>query len=109
MIKLNVIVLVSYLYFFKTIEELVLIFYASIQDYYDFKSMYSFIYPKHYDVCNSNVCHSLYYSTEYDSDYDDENDFYEFAESIQNDRAEFYSRYNNLCRINGVFDKFYSN
>jgi hypothetical protein len=86
-----------------------LIFYASIQDYYDYKSIYKSLYPKQYEFCNSNVCHSLYYSTEYASDYDDENDFYEFAETIQNDRAEFYSSYNNLCRINGVFDKFYLN
>ena len=35
--------------------------------------------------------------------------FNDFAETIQNDKAEFYSSYNNLCRINDVFDKFYLN
>jgi len=54
-----------------TIEELVLIFYNSIQAHFNYKSNYNSIYPKHYDFCNANVCHSLYYSTEYDDDYDD--------------------------------------
>ena len=51
----------------------------------------------------------MYYSTEYDSDYDDETDFYEFAETVQNDRADLFSSYNDLCRINGIFGKFYLN
>ena len=46
--------------FFKTVEELVWMFYNSMQDYFDHKSIHNFIYPKHYDVCNANVCHSLY-------------------------------------------------
>ena len=84
-------------------------FYTSIQDYYDYKSIYNFIYQKQYNFCNVNVCHSLYYSTEYDDYYDDENVFFEFAEKIQNGRAELFSSYNDLCRITGVFDKFYLN
>ena len=75
---------------FKAVEELVLIFYTSIQDYYDYKSIYSFIYPKQYDFCNVNVCHSLYYSTEYDDYYDGENDLYDFAETIQDGRADLF-------------------
>ena len=74
--------------FSKTVEEFVLI--VSIQYYFDYKSSHRFIYPKHHDFWYENVCHSLYYSTEYDDDYDDENGFYEFAETIQNDRAEFF-------------------
>ena len=94
--------------FSKTVEELVLMFYNSIQDYFDYKTICNSIFPKHYDFCNANVSHCLYYSTEYDDYYDDENGFYDFAETIQNDRAEFFfSRCNNLRRINGVFDKFY--
>ena len=91
----------------KTVEELVSIFYNSIQDYFDNKSIYNSIYPKHYEFCNANVCHSLYYSTEYDDYYDDEDDFYEAAETLQNDRADFVC--NDLCSINGAFNKFYSN
>ena len=49
------------------------------------------------------------YSSEYDDYYDDEDDFYEFAETVQHDRAEFSSSYTDLRRINGAFDKFYSN
>ena len=52
-----------------------LVFYASIQDYSDYKSIHKSIYPKQYEFRNSNVCHSLYYSTEYDDDYDDEDVF----------------------------------
>ena len=90
----------KYLYtFLKHLKNWFLIFYKSVQDYFGYKSIHHFIYPKHYDFCNDNVCHSLYYSTEYDDDYDDGYDFYEFAETIQNDGAEFCSRYNNLCRI----------
>ena len=63
------------LYIFETVEELVLMFYTSIQDYYDYKSSFKSIYTKQYNFCNVNVCHSFYYSTEYDDDYDDENDF----------------------------------
>ena len=95
--------------FSKTLEELVLTFYNSIQDYFDYKSIYDFIYPRHYDFCNVNVCHSLYYSTEYVSDNDEENGMCEFAETVQNDRAMFCSSYNDFCRINGVLDKFYLN
>jgi len=51
----------------------------------------------------------LYYSTEYDSDYDDEDELYEFAEAIQNIELSSFSSYKDLCRINGVFAKFYSN
>ena len=50
----------------------------------------------------------MYYSVEYYDEYDDEEDYYELAETIQNDRAEFYSSYNNMCKINGAFDKFLS-
>ena len=67
-----------------------LIFYNSIQDCFDYKPIRNSIYPKHYDFCNANVCQSLYYSTEYDDYYDDEDDLYDFAETIQNDRAEFF-------------------
>ena len=48
MIKFNVIVLKSYLYCLKTIEELVLLFYASIQDYYEYKSFHKSIDQKQY-------------------------------------------------------------
>ena len=89
------------------IEELVLIFHNSIQDYFDCKTTHNFIDPKNFNSCNANVCQYLYYSTAYDDDYDDGDDFYDFAEIIQNDRATFFSSYNNLCRIKGVFDKFY--
>ena len=33
----------------KKVEELVLIFYNSIQDYFDYKSIHNLICPKHYD------------------------------------------------------------
>ena len=85
-----------------------MIFYTSIQDYFGYKWVYKSIYPK-FNFCNVNAWHSLYYSTEYDSDYEDKNDFNELAETMQNDRAEFYSSYNDLCRFNGLFDKFYTN
>ena len=62
---------------------------------------------KHYDFCNANVCQSLYYSTEYDDYYDGEDDLYELAETIQNDWAELFSNYSDLCKFNGVFDKPY--
>ena len=81
--------------------------YNSIQDYFGYKLIHNFTYPKHYNFSNANVCQSLYYSTEHDDYADEDSDFYEFVETIQNDRAAFFSSYNNLCRINGVFDKFY--
>ena len=40
--------------------------------------------------CNVKASHCLYYSREYDSDYDDDEDIYEFAEAIHNDRTEFF-------------------
>ena len=60
-------------------------------------------------ICNASVCHSLCFSTEYDDYYDDEDEFYEVAETLQNDRAEFISSYSDSCRMNGAFNKFYSN
>ena len=75
---------------------MVLICYNSTQDCLDYKSIHNSICPKHYDSCTANVRH-------------DEDCFFEFDETVQNDRAEFFSSYNDLCRINGVFDKFYSN
>jgi hypothetical protein len=75
--------------FCKANEELVLIFYNSIQYYFDYKSIHNSIYPKHFEFCNVSVCHTLYYSAEYDDYYDDD-DSYELAETIQNDGAEFY-------------------
>ena len=51
---------------------------------------YNFIYPKHYNFCNVNASPCLYYSTEYDSDYENDEDYYEFAEANQNDRTEFF-------------------
>ena len=95
--------------FSKTIEELVLIFYNTTQDYCEYKTIYNLIHPKHYNCCNVKASHCSYYSTGYDDYDDDENCVYEFAETIQNDRAYFFSSCNDLCRINGVFDKFYSN
>jgi len=59
--------------------------------------MHSLIYPKHDDVFSANVRHSLNYSTEYDDDDDDEDDFYEFAEAIENDRAEFFFQVRMMC------------
>ena len=50
----------------------------------------------------------MYYSTEHDSDYDDEDEISEFAEATQYDRTEPVPSYNDLCRINGVLDKCYS-
>ena len=76
--------------FSKTVGGLVLIFYNSIQDYFVYKQIYNLTYPKHYEFCNANVCHSLYYSTEYVDYYDDADGVYEFAETIQNHRAEFF-------------------
>ena len=82
----------------KTIEELILIFYNSTQDYHDYKLLINHIYPKIYNFCSVNTASCLYYSTEYDSDYDDDDDeFEEFAETIQSEREMFYSEYNNLC------------
>jgi len=94
----------------QLIEGLILISYNSIQDYFDYKTAYNLIFPKHSNFCNVNASKCLYYSTEYDSsDYDNDEDCYEFAEAVQNDRTEFSLSYNDSCRINGVFDKFYSN
>ena len=90
----------------KTIEELILIFNNSIQDYYDYKQFYKCIYPESYKFYNDDTPSSLYYSTEYDSDYDDDEDF---AEEIQNDRHMFFTHYNTMCICNGMFEKFYSN
>jgi len=92
----------------KTIEELILIFNNSIQEYFDYKMFYKHLFPEHYCFCNKDTPSSLYYSTEYDSDYDDDEEFLEFAEEIQEDREMFFINYNNKCRVNGVFDKFYS-
>ena len=75
---------------FSKNKQLPSISYSSIQDYFDYKTIYNFIYPKHYNSCNVNVSHCLYYSHEYDSDYD-EDDFYEFAEAVQNDRTELFN------------------
>ena len=77
---------------------MVLIFYNSVQDCFDCKSVHNFIYPKHYDFCNANVCQSLYYSTEYDYYYDVEDGSYELAEAIQNDGTVF-SSYNDLLTV----------
>ena len=59
-------------------------------------------------MCSVNTTSCLYYSTEYDEDYDDDDEFEEFAETIQSEREMFYSEYNNLCLENGVFEKFYT-
>ena len=72
----------------RTVEDLVLIFYNSIQDFFDYETIHNFTYPKHV-FCNAKASHRLYYSTEYDSDYDDENVFNELAESVQHDRIDF--------------------
>ena len=92
----------------KTIEELILIFYNSIQDYYDYKQFYKCIYPEPYKFYNADTPSSLYYSTEYDSDYDVD-EFEEFAEEIHNDRYMFFTSYNTMCKLNGMFERFYSN
>ena len=63
--------------FSKAIEELVLIFYNSIQDYFVYTKIFNFMYPIHYKFRNANASPSLYYSTEYGDDYDDD-DCYEF-------------------------------
>ena len=91
----------------KTIEELILIFYNSIQDYYDYTR--KCIYPEYHKSYNADTPSSLYYSTEYDSDYDDDEEFEDFAEEIQNDRHMFFTNYNTMCIFNGMFEKFYSN
>jgi hypothetical protein len=92
----------------KTIEELILIFYNTIQDYYDYKQFYKCIYPESYKFYNDDTPSSLYYSTEYDSDYDDD-EFEEFVEEIHNGRHVFFTNYNTMCIFNGMFEKFYSN
>ena len=79
--------------FSKTVDELVLTLYSSIQDYCDYKTMCNSKYPRHYNFGNANTSNCLYYSTEY-SDYDDDEDHYEFAEAIQNDRTEFFFKLN---------------
>ena len=91
----------------KTIEELILIFYNSIQDYHDYTRKY--IYPEYYKCYNADTPSSLYYSTEYDSDYDDDDEFEDFAEEIHNDRHMFFTNYNTKCIVYGMFEKFYSN
>ena len=70
----------------KTIEELILIFYNSIQDYHDYKLLMNHTYPNTYSFCSVNTASCLYYSTEYDSDYDDDDSFEEFAETIHIER-----------------------
>ena len=81
-----------------------------MQDYLDYKTFYNSLYPKHYNFCNVKASQRLYYSTEYDSDYDDDENVYYFAEAIQNSRTMFFfASYNDLCRINGVPNKFYPN
>ena len=87
-------------------EELVLIFYNSIQDYFDYTKSFNSLCPTHYNFRNATASPSLYYSTEFDDDYDDD-DFYEFAETIQNDRAKFFQLIMIFRKANGVFDKFY--
>ena len=72
----------------KTIEEFILIFYNSIRDYYDYKELYKCIYPESDKFYNADAPSSLYYSTEYDSGYDDD-EFEDFAEEIQNERHMF--------------------
>ena len=69
---------------------MVLNIYKSIQDEFDYESVHNFIYPKHYNFRNANVCQSLYYSTEHDDYSDDDNGFLEFVETIQNYRADFF-------------------
>ena len=92
----------------KTIEELILIFYNSIQDYYDNLTFYQCIYPRFYNYSNVDTPSCLYYSTEYDDHWDSDFDEYEeFADEIQNDRTMFFKTYNTMCKLNGVFEKFY--
>ena len=92
----------------KTIEELVLIFYTSIQDYFDYKMFYRHISPEHYTYINEEAPYCLYYTTEYDSDYDDDDEFDDFVDEIHENRALFFHNYNKMCVANGVFDKYYT-
>ena len=61
----------------------------SIQVYYDYKE-YNPIYPEHYNFCNVNASPCLYYSTGYDEDYDNNENYYEFADAVQNARIDFF-------------------
>ena len=75
------------------------VIYNSVQDYYDYKD-YNFIYPKHFNLCNVNASPRLYYSTEYGEEYENNEGYYEFADTVQNDRTEFFfSNCNGMCRI----------
>ena len=69
---------------------MILISCNTIQDYFDSKKVYNSICPKHYNFWNVNASQCLYYSTEYDSDYDIDEDYYEFVEAVQNDRIELF-------------------
>ena len=76
--------------FSKTIEDLGLISYSSIQDYFDYTKFYNSICPIQWNFRKASASPSLYYSREYDYDYDDgDDDFYELADTIQNYRAKF--------------------
>ena len=71
------------------LDVVVVIFYNSIQDYYNSKTTYDFIHPKHYKFCHLNASQCVYYPTEYDSDYDNHEDMYKFGETVHNNRSEF--------------------
>jgi hypothetical protein len=79
----------------KTVEELIELFYNSIQDYFDYrvlKCLYN--NPNPMPAC-------FYYScSDDDSDPGDE----DFVDQIQEDRYQFFSKYNDKFD----FDKYYS-
>jgi len=75
--------------FSKTSEEVVVIFYNSI--ILIIKQFTILLIQNTIIFCDVKASRCLYYSTEHDSDYDDDvDDCYEFAEAVQNDRVEFF-------------------
>jgi hypothetical protein len=115
-----------FLNFDKTISELLLVFYNSIIDYFDFDMKYyqnhtilqtraragqvsglpsqACIFIYNYPTIRDDVPCAFYYSAENsESDYDADDD----DDWIISDRTKFWIKYNRECMLNGTFRETY--
>ena len=85
----------------KTIEEIICIYFTSLQDYFDYTSFKNQVFVKRYTIYNKYRPCGLYCTSTDDDDV-------QFLDSMQQDRYKFYRKHRRWCDINGIFNKYHN-
>ena len=84
----------------KTIEDIILIYFTSLQDYFDHTSFKHQVF-KNYTTYSDHAPCGLYCTSTDDIDE-------HVLDSLQQDRYTFYRNYRRWCVRHGIFEKHYN-